>query len=117
MLKMRFVEEVERCEQAGWIDDAVPAKPETVPLALDVADQCPLDDLGDPYCSFDPDTGDALLEWRFARRRVLILTINPRKELGYAALADEDSYSGSEPFTGDLPTAVIQIIQAIAPRR
>ncbi|WP_419167220.1 hypothetical protein [Candidatus Palauibacter sp.] len=114
MLRLRFQKELDECGEPGWIDDAIPADPETIPLALDVAEQCPLDDLGDPYCSFDPDTGDALLEWRFARRRVLILTINSQRKLGYAALVGDNSYSGTKPFAGELPATVMRILQELS---
>ncbi len=57
--------------------------------------------------------GDLTLEWHVSRRRTLSVSVTPEGFLHYAALLGVSSRCGSEPFFGEFPTAILNLIQQV----
>lgn len=67
-----------------------------------------------PTVGAEPD-GDITLEWYNSRHRTLSLSISPDDELHYAALLGASSTSGTEPFFGEIPDSILDLIRKVGP--
>ena len=62
-----------------------------------------------PSIGAEPD-GHITLEWHHSRRRTLSVSISPNDELHYAALLGPGRTCGTEPFFGEVPKAILDLI-------
>ncbi len=99
----------DECSQPGWDGyNALPVTWETYQAArrflLAFPARTPLPSLG-----ADPD-GDISFEWHRAPRRTLSVSITPDEQLHYAALLGPGRTSGTEPFYGEVPQRILDLI-------
>jgi len=100
------------CSESNWDGhNATPVTEATYRLAQQFLEALPL---STPAPSFgaEPD-GHITLEWHRSPRRTLSLSISPDGDLHYAALLGESKAYGTEPFFGDAPKSVVDLIQRI----
>ena len=62
-----------------------------------------------PSVGAEPD-GHITLEWHHSRRRTLSVSISPDDELHYAALLGPGTCCGTEPFFGEIPRFILDLI-------
>lgn len=67
-----------------------------------------------PSVGVEPD-GHLTFEWYRTPSRVLSVSISPDGMIYYAALLGSSKRSGTEPFSGDVPTEILQIIHQLFP--
>ena len=102
----------EECREPNWDGyGAQPVNEETYQLAYEFLEALPL---GTPAPSMgaEPD-GHITLEWYYSTRRTLSVSVSPEAELHYAALLGNSKAYGTEPFFGDAPKAIIDLIHRI----
>ncbi len=68
-----------------------------------------------PSIGAEPD-GHITLEWHHSRRRTLSVSISPNDELHYAALLGPGRTCGTEPFFGEVPKAILDLIGRVYTR-
>jgi hypothetical protein len=100
------------CRFPNW--DAYGAEPvseEAFKLAYQLLKVLPL---GTPAASFgaEPD-GHITLEWYRSPRRTLSVSVSPEGELHYAALVGASKHYGTEPFYGEAPKAIVDLIYRV----
>lgn len=66
-----------------------------------------------PTVGAEPD-GQITLEWHRSPQRTLSVSVSPDGDLHYAALHGSSRTHGTEPFLGELPDLLWQLIQRIA---
>jgi len=62
-----------------------------------------------PSVGAEPD-GQITFEWRHSRRRILSVSVSPEDELHYAALLGPSRTCGTEPFFGEVPKLIRELI-------
>ncbi|NMC21716.1 MAG: hypothetical protein GYA33_15000 [Thermogutta sp.] len=62
-----------------------------------------------PSVGAEPD-GQITFEWRHSRRRILSVSVSPEDELHYAALLGPSRTCGTEPFFGEVPRLIRELI-------
>ena len=62
-----------------------------------------------PTLGAEPD-GHITLEWHQSRRRTLSVSISPGGDLHYAALRGPSRTYGTEPFLGEVPRVILDLI-------
>lgn len=65
-----------------------------------------------PAVGAEPD-GHITLEWYQSRRRTLSVSVSPDGELYYAALLGPGRASGREPFFGEVPKTILELIERV----
>ncbi|WP_008319186.1 hypothetical protein [Leptolyngbya sp. PCC 6406] len=101
------------CKLPNWDGyDAFPAKEETLNYAYAVIQALPL---GFPLPSVgaEPD-GHLTLEWYRDPHWTISVSISPEGILYYAALLGNSDPRGSEPFLGEVPKRLLNLIQEVA---
>ena len=63
--------------------------------------------------SVDPD-GEILLDWDYGVRTVFSVGISPYGKLSFAGISGASTRSGSQTFTGEIPSAILEGIDAVA---
>lgn len=66
-----------------------------------------------PSVGAEPD-GQLTLEWRNSDRRILSVSVSPDDELHYAALLGASRVAGTEPFFGEIPSSILDLIRKVA---
>jgi hypothetical protein len=66
-----------------------------------------------PEVSVDPD-GEILLDWDYGVRSVFSVSISPYGKLSFAGIFGASTRSGAETFTGEIPAAILEGIDAVA---
>ena len=102
------------CRNPNWDGYGAHAvSDDTFQLAYNFLTSLPL---GTPPPSFgaEPD-GDITIEWYQSPRKTLSVSISPNGELHYAALIGSRKNYGTEPFFGEVPEAVIDLIRKVSP--
>lgn len=103
----------ECCSSEGWDGyGAAPVQEETFRQAYRVLEALPLGTHA-PSVGAEAD-GHLTLEWYRSSRWVLSVSISPDRMIYYAALLGSSKRSGTEPFSGDVPAEIIQIIRRLA---
>ncbi|MCL4741158.1 MAG: hypothetical protein KJZ54_03055 [Phycisphaerales bacterium] len=100
------------CARPGWDGyEAEPISPGSIDHAARLLRALPL---GTPRPSVgaEPD-GQVTLEWYSSPRRVLSVSVSPDGNLHYAALLGAVQQYGTEPFFGDLPAAILDLIRRV----
>jgi hypothetical protein len=116
LLANSAVEELYRvyldCVDSDWDGyKALPVSEVTYRAAYRLLDALPL---GTPIPSFgaEPD-GHLTLEWHRSPRRTLSVSVSPEGELHYAALVGASKAYGTEPFFGDVPNTILDLIDRV----
>jgi len=68
-----------------------------------------------PSIGAEPD-GHLTFEWHHSPRRTLSVSISPEGDLHYAALIGPSKLYGTEPFLGEVPQIVLDLIHRIGPK-
>ncbi len=103
------------CSVANWDGyGAVPVAEQTYEQARSFLDALPS---GTPVPSVgvEPD-GHLTLEWYRSPRRLLSVSVTPEGDLHYAALIGPAKAYGTEPFLGEAPQPIPDLIRRIAAR-
>lgn len=99
----------ENCKQPGWDgDSAEPVSHEAFLNAFRFLESLPLG-MQKPSVGVEPD-GHITLEWYKAPRRTISVSISPDGFLFYSALMGLRKNNGSEPFFGEVPETVLELI-------
>lgn len=101
------------CSRANW--DGYSAEPilaRTVRNARCFVEALPLG-IPAPSAGAEPD-GHVTMEWYRSPRRTLSVSITPDGELHYAALLGSSKAYGSEPFFGEIPKRILELIARIS---
>ena len=112
LLLDELAETWQECSQPDWDGyNALPVTWDTYQHALRFLRALPL---GTPRPSIgaEPD-GDITLEWHLAPRRTLSVSIAPDELLHYAALLGPDRTCDTEPFFGDVPARILDLIRDV----
>ncbi|MEW6363672.1 MAG: hypothetical protein AB1714_03425 [Acidobacteriota bacterium] len=102
----------EECQNAGWDGHgAAPVSEATYEQAREFLEALPL---GAPGPSFGAEAdGHITMEWYGGPRRTLSVSITPDGEIHYAALLGASKSFGSEPFLGESPAIVLDLIRRV----
>ncbi|MDZ7585797.1 MAG: hypothetical protein U0938_13355 [Thiobacillus sp.] len=102
----------QECSQANWDGyEAMPVAVETYELAYRFLEALPLGTSA-PTLGAEPD-GHIAFEWFQSPRRMLSVSISPEGDLHYAALLGSSTHYGTEPFYGEAPGTILDIIRRI----
>ena len=103
---------VEQCSAANWDGyGAMPVTRETFMQACNFMEALPLGTTA-PSVGAEPD-GNLTLEWYRSPRSTLSVSISPEGELHYAALLGHGKIYGTEPFWGEVPGIILDIIRKV----
>lgn len=103
----------EQCREENWDGyGAAPVTAETCYQACRFMDSLPFN-IPPPTVGAEPD-GHLTLEWYQSPLRTLSISISPDGELYYAALLGAGKQFGSEPFFGEPPANIINLINRIS---
>jgi hypothetical protein len=103
----------EDSKNANWDGQgAVAISTETYSLAYRLIEALPPEALSFTVGA-EPD-GDLTLEWYRSPRLVLSVSVSPDGELHYAALLGRRTRYGTEPFLGDAPEVILELISKVA---
>ena len=102
----------DHCEAPNWDGyGAAPIIPETVWAASCFLEALPIG-TPMPIVGAEPD-GHVTLEWYRSPRRILSVSISPDGELHYAAILASSKAYGTEPFFGEAPQVILQLIHRV----
>ncbi len=102
----------QHCSAENWDGyGACPVSDETVVQVKRFLEALPLGTIT-PVVGAEPD-GHITLEWYKNPRRTLSVSISPEGELHYAALLGYKKRYGTEPFWGEVPDILMDIIRQI----
>lgn len=102
------------CQHPNWDGyDAAAVLKETFMLATKFLSALPLG-MPVPSIGAEPD-GDITLEWYRTPRNTLSVSVSPSRVLHYAALLGPSNRYGSEPFGGDVPDIILDLIYQVMP--
>jgi len=102
----------EECKLANWDGQgALPVSDESYRAAFRFLEALPLGSVA-PSVGVEPD-GEMTLEWYHSPRRTLSISFNKDGELHYAALVGASKIYGTEPFFGDVPKIITDLISRV----
>lgn len=102
----------EDCREADWDGyQAEPVTEDAYQLAIQFLKALPLG-TSEPAIGAEPD-GHLTMEWYRSPHRTLSISISPGSEVHYAALIGSGKAYGTEPFFGDVPETVMNLINRI----
>ena len=107
-----LLQTLEECRESNWDGyGAQPVSDTTYQLAQKFIEALPL---GTPAPSIgaEPD-GHLTVEWYRSPRRTLSVSISPDGDLHYAALIGSAKAYGTEPFFGEAPKAIVDLIHRV----
>ena len=58
-------------------------------------------------------SGNVTLEWHHSRRRSLTVSFSPDGDIHYAALLGAGRQSGTEPFYGEVPSTILNLLERV----
>ncbi len=100
------------CSQPNWDGyGAVPITEHTLLLAKQFLGALPLG-IPAPSIGAEPD-GHITIEWYRSTRRTLSVSVSPDGDLHYAALIGASKYYGTEPFYGNAPMVIVNLIHRV----
>lgn len=103
---------IKQCGVENWDGyGAAPVTLKTFQQAINVLEALPLGTIA-PTVGAEPD-GYITLEWYKTPRRTLSVSISPEGELHYAALLGQKKRYGTEPFWGEVPDVIMDIIRQV----
>ena len=112
LIREELAEVWEECSESDWdAYNALPVTWDTYENARRLLLALPL---GTPLPSLgaEPD-GHITLEWHRAPRRTLSVSITPDELLHYAALLGPGRTCGTEPFFGEVPQRILDLIRDV----
>lgn len=102
----------EECSAIGWDGyDAVAISRDTVRVARDFIMAIP-SNMKFPAIAAEPD-GHVTLEWYASPKRVLSVSVSPQALIHYAALLGSASQNGTEPFLGEFPESILELVKRV----
>ena len=102
----------EECRHANWNGyEAVPVSEYTREIAHELLEAMPLG-IPAPSIGAEPD-GHITMEWYDSPRCTLSISIDPEYELHYAALIGASKVYGTEPFFGEVPKKIMDLIRQV----
>lgn len=102
----------EECKQANWDGyGAMPVSEGTYKLAYEFLGILPLV-IPSPSLGAEPD-GHISLEWYRSPLQMLSVSISPEGELHYAALIGTSKQYGTEPFQGEAPKPIVDLVNRV----
>ena len=102
----------DECSSVGWDGyGAAPVEQKTVWQAERFLDALPLGMVA-PSVGAEPD-GQITFEWYQSPRRILSVSISPEGDLHYAALLGYRKSYGTEPFFGEIPSDVLNLVRRV----
>lgn len=102
----------EQCALSNWDGyGAAPVSKETLRQADRFLETFPLGTPA-PSVGAEPD-GHITFEWYQSPRRTLSVSVSPEGELHYAALLGLSKAYGTEPFFGDMPQAILELVHRV----
>src|SRR5438874_10505509 len=102
----------EECQAPNWdAQGAAPVAQETYRLAYRFLESLPFG-IPAPSVGAEPD-GHLTLEWHRSPRRTLSVSVSPEGDLHYAALLGASKAYGTEPFIGDPPKPILDLIHRV----
>lgn len=103
---------LEECREPNWDGyGALPVIDSTYHLAQKFLEALPLGTQAPSICA-EPD-GHLTVEWYRSPRRTLSVSISPDGFLHYAALIGSATAYGTEPFFGEAPKAIVELIHRV----
>ena len=107
-----LLETFEECRQPNWDGyGAQPVREETYHLAHQFLAALPLS-APLPSIGAEPD-GQITVEWYRSPQRTLSVSISPDGDLHYAALLGSAKTYGTEPFIGEVPKIIFDLIRRV----
>jgi hypothetical protein len=105
----------EECGRGDWDGhDAMPVTKDAYDNAFRFLEALPLGTPA-PSVGAEPD-GHLTLEWHRSGRRTLSVSISPEDDVHYSALFGPGTGYGTEPFFGDVPAAILDLIHRVDAR-
>jgi len=112
LLREEFSDVWEECRKANWDGyNALPVTQDTLRNAYIFLESLPLG-FPRPSIGAEPD-GHLTIEWHQSRRRTLSVSISPDGELHYAALLGAGRTCGTEPFFGEIPQNILDLVRKV----
>ncbi len=103
----------EECRNAGWDGyGALPVSTDAYMYAVSFLRALPLGTPA-PSVGAEPD-GHITLEWYKSPRQTLSVSVSPEGQLHFAALMGSSKQYGSEPFYGNMPQAILDLIYRVS---
>ena len=102
----------EECNEPNWDGQgAASVADETYRLAYRFFEAMPLG-VPLPAIGVEPD-GHLTLEWHRSPRRTLSVSVSPEGDLHYAALLGARKRYGTEPFFGEVPKVILDLVTEV----
>lgn len=102
----------EDCKSANWDGQgASPVSDESYRAAFKFLEALPLGAVA-PSVGIEPD-GEMTVEWYHSPRRTLSISFSKNGELHYAALIGVSKIYGTEPFFGEVPKNITDLISRV----
>ena len=102
----------DECREANWDGyGAAPVSVRTFHSAHEFLEALPLGTPA-PSVGAEPD-GHLTFEWYRSSRRTLSVSVSPEGELHYAALIGTGKHYGTEPFYGEVPRIIVDLIHRV----
>jgi len=102
----------DECRAPNWDGyDASPIMPRTIGVASRFLEALPIGTRM-PIVGAEPD-GEVTFEWYRSPRRILSVSISPGGEIHYAALLGSSKAYGTEPFFGEVPGVILQLVRRV----
>ncbi len=112
LLREEFSNVWEECRLENWDGyNALPLTQDTLQNAYAFLESLPLG-FPRPSIGAEPD-GQMTIEWHRSRRRTLSVSVSPDGELHYAALLGVGRTCGSEPFFGEIPKNILELVRKV----
>ena len=112
LIRSELYELIEECGEPDWDGyNAVPVDCDSILAARKFLLSLPLGTRR-PSVGILP-SGNVTLEWQHSRRRSLTVSFSPDGDIHYAALLGAGRQSGSEPFYGEAPAAILNLLGRI----
>ena len=112
LIRSELYELVEECSEPDWDGyDAAPVSRDSILATKKFLLSLPLG-IRLPSVGLLP-SGNVTLEWQHSRRRSLTLSFSPDSDIHYAALLGASRQSGTEPFYGDVPATILNLLERI----
>jgi len=102
----------DECKASNWdAQGAAPVTDDTYRIAYRLLEAMPLG-TATPSIGAEPD-GHITLEWYRSPRRTLSVSVSPDSDLHYAALLGPRKRYGTEPFFGDVPKVILDLVAEV----
>ena len=112
LIRSDLFELIQECGEPDWDGyDAAPVSRDSILAARKFLLSLPLGTKL-PAVGLLP-SGNVTLEWYHSRRRSLTISFSPDSDIHYAALLGAGRQSGTEPFYGEVPSTILNLLERI----